>query len=199
MERHERIYLASRSPRRLELLRQIGIHPEVVSRDVDESVLPGESPEAYVQRLAIAKARSAYETLQSEETRAVLGADTSVVSGTAILGKPRDRDHGAAMLRDLAGRTHRVLTGVALVAGGGEEGVHYRLSDSRVSFRPISESEALAYWQTGEPADKAGGYGIQGVGALFVERLEGSYSGVMGLPLFETAELLREAGINLLT
>jgi len=189
-----KLYLASRSPRRLELLRQIGVHPEVVSCDVDEAVLSGETPEGYVRRLAIAKARCAYDALPREQRGPVLGADTAVVAGAALLGKPRDRDHGVAMLRDLAGRTHRVLTGVALVAGG----VQYRLSDSRVSFRPIDEAEALTYWHSGEPADKAGGYGIQGLGAVFVERLEGSYSGVMGLPLFETAELLAEAGIELL-
>ena len=195
MAKHKRVYLASRSPRRLELLRQIGVYPAVVTADVDEAVLSGETPEGYVRRLAIAKARTAYEALPEQSKGPVLGSDTAVVAGAAILGKPRDRVDALAMLRGLAGRTHRVLTGVALVDGG----VHYRLSDSRVSFRPIGEAEALAYWESGEPADKAGAYGIQGLGAVFVTGLEGSYSGVMGLPLFETAQLLAEAGVHLLT
>jgi len=190
----QRIYLASRSPRRLELLAQIGIFPEVLSCDVDETPLPGETPEAYVQRLAVAKARTAYAAPAAADRGPVLGADTAVVVDDAILGKPRDRAQALAMLRMLAGRSHRVLTGVALV----DSAVHYRLSESRVGFRPIGEAEALAYWESGEPADKAGGYGIQGLGAVFVSSLEGSYSGVMGLPLFETAELLREVGIDIL-
>ena len=188
------IYLASRSPRRLELLRQIGIEPEIMVADLDERLLPDESPEAYVCRLAVGKAQCAYNALPAERRGPVLGADTAVVVSDRVLGKPRDAEHGMEMLLSLSGRTHRVLTGVALV----NDGVHYRLSDSRVSFRPIDEAEALAYWHSGEPADKAGGYGIQGLGALFVERLEGSYSGVMGLPLFETAELLQESGIKIL-
>jgi len=190
----QRIYLASRSPRRLELLAQIGIFPEVLSSDVDETPLPDETPEAYVQRLAVAKARSAYEVPAAADRGPVLGADTAVVVDDVILGKPRDRAHALAMLRMLAGRSHRVLTGVALV----DSGVHYRLSESRVGFRSIGEMEAQAYWESGEPADKDGGYGIQGLGAMFVSSLEGSYSGVMGLPLFETAELLREVGIDIL-
>lgn len=195
MAERKRVYLASRSPRRLELLRQIGVYPEVVTANVDEAVLPGETPEEYVRRLAIAKARTAYEALPAQRKGPVLGSDTAVVAGAAILGKPRDRADALDMLNGLAGRTHRVLTGVALADGR----VHYRLSDSRVSFRPIAEAEALAYWESGEPADKAGAYGIQGLGAVFVTTLEGSYSGVMGLPLFETTQLLAEAGVHLLT
>jgi septum formation protein len=188
------IHLASRSPRRLQLLRQIGIRPRVMAADLDESLLPGESPEAYVRRLAVNKAQYAYNALPPERRGPVFGADTAVVAAGRVLGKPQDREHAVEMLLSLSGRTHRVLTGVALVDGA----VRYRLSDSRVSFRPIDEAEARAYWDTGEPADKAGGYGIQGLGAVFVEGLEGSYSGVMGLPLYETAELLSEAGIALL-
>jgi septum formation protein len=188
------IHLASRSPRRLQLLRQIGIRPRVMAADLDESLLPGESPEAYVRRLAVNKAQYAYNALPPERRGPVFGADTAVVAAGRVLGKPQDREHAVEMLLSLSGRTHRVLTGVALVDGA----VRYRLSDSRVSFRPIDEAEARAYWDTGEPADKAGGYGIQGLGAVFVEGLEGSYSGVMGLPLYETAELLSEAGITLL-
>jgi septum formation protein len=188
------IHLASRSPRRLQLLRQIGIRPQVMAADLDESLLPGESPEAYVRRLAVNKAQYAYNALPPKRRGPVFGADTAVVAAGRVLGKPQDREHAVEMLLSLSGRTHRVLTGVALVDGA----VRYRLSDSRVSFRPIDEAEARAYWDTGEPADKAGGYGIQGLGAVFVEGLEGSYSGVMGLPLYETAELLSEAGITLL-
>ncbi len=189
------IYLASRSPRRLELLRQIGIQPEVMVTDLDESLLPGESPEAYVRRLAVNKAQWAYNALSPQRRGPVLGADTAVVAAGRVLGKPRDADDAVAMLLSLSGRTHRVLTGVALVDGE----TRYRLSDSRVTFRPLDETEARAYWDTGEPADKAGGYGIQGLGALFIEGLEGSYSGVMGLPLYETAEMLAEIGVDLLT
>lgn len=190
-----RIYLASRSPRRLELLRQIGVDPDVVTVDVDETALPGESPEDYVRRLAVAKAQSGHAALSEACNGPVLGSDTAVVAGNTTMGKPLDREDALRMLRKLSGRTHRVLTGVALVMGT----VRYRLSDSRVSFRNISAAEALAYWETGEPADKAGAYAIQGLGAVFVAGLEGSYSGVMGLPLFETAALLREAGIELFT
>lgn len=189
---HEILYLASRSPRRLELLSQIGVHPEMIVTDVDESVLPGETPEDYVRRLAVAKAQAAHEGLARKAP--VIGSDTAVVIDDRILGKPLDRQHAVEMLTGLAGRTHRVLTGVALINAG----VHYRLSESRVCFRQISEEEAGVYWDTGEPADKAGGYGIQGLGAVFVASLEGSYSGVMGLPLFETSELLAKAGIQLL-
>jgi septum formation protein len=187
-------YLASRSPRRLQLLRQIGIEPRVVSADMDESLLPDETPEAYVRRLALAKARIAYDALIPTARGPVLAADTSVVVGERVLGKPRDRDDALTMVMRLSGRTHRVLTGVALMHAG----LSYCLSDSRVSFRPIAPREAELYWDSGEPADKAGGYAIQGLAAVFVSRLEGSYSGVMGLPLFETAELLREAGIDVL-
>lgn len=186
------IYLASRSPRRRELLLQIGVHHEVVHADVDESLHPGEAPAEYVIRLALEKARAAR---QGRPSLPVLGADTAVVIDNEILGKPRDRDDFLAMMRRLSGHSHKVLTGVALV-GEDEES---RLSVSKVSFRTLSEREAEAYWESGEPADKAGGYAIQGLGALFITRVEGSYSGVMGLPLFETAELLRAAHIELLS
>lgn len=188
------VYLASRSPRRQELLRQIGIDPRVCAADVDERVLPGETPEAYVRRLSVAKAQAVYELLSPNERGPVLGADTAVVVDDTILGKPAHGADAQAMLLRLAGRGHRVLTGVALVDGE----TRYRLSVSRVGFRPIDAAEARAYWASGEPADKAGGYAIQGLGALFVSGLDGSYSGVMGLPLYETAELLAEAGVQLL-
>jgi septum formation protein len=188
------IYLASISPRRRELLDQLGVHHQQVKVAVDESLRPEESAEQYVLRLAQAKAEAGREMIGNQLRRPVLGADTAVVVGHQILGKPADREEGIEMLLRLAGRCHRVLTGVALVDGGSEA----RLSESIVQFRPIQQQEAQAYWQSGEPADKAGGYAIQGLGALFVSRLEGSFSGVMGLPLFETAELLAQAGIKLL-
>ena len=183
------IYLASQSPRRRELLSQIGVRHDVVTVEVDETPRPGEAPAEYVLRLALAKARAG-QALRPD--RPVLGADTAVVVDDAILGKPTNRDDGIAMLGRLARREHRVLTAVALV-GEREE---TRLSVSHVRFRAITSTEAAAYWATGEPADKAGGYAVQGLGALFVESLAGSYSGVMGLPLFETGELLRRAGIS---
>ena len=188
------IYLASRSPRRRELLSQIGVHHEVVVADVDESLRPGEAPVEYVIRLALEKARTAHEALAGRPLLPVLGADTAVVVGDEILGKPRDRGDFLAMMERLSGRSHKVLTGVALVG----EKTESRLSVSKVTFRSVSAQEAMAYWESGEPADKAGGYAIQGLGALFITRVEGSYSGVMGLPLFETAELLRSAHIELL-
>ena len=187
------IYLASRSPRRRELLGQIGVSCELLEVMVDESPRPGESAAAYVARLALAKARAGRAASRGLARLPVLAADTAVTIGQEILGKPRNRHQALAMMRRLSGRDHRVLTGVALLAAGPET----RLSTSTVSFRRVSDDEAIAYWQTGEPADKAGGYAIQGLAAAFISRLEGSYSGVMGLPLFETAELLGQAGIKL--
>ncbi len=186
------IYLASASPRRRELLGQIGVRYELLKVDVPELRDPAESPEEYVLRVALAKARAGSALLTADDSHPVLGADTAVVLGHEVLGKPRDRDDALAMLRRLAGREHLVLSGVALVGGDQEQS---RLSVSHVRFRPIGDDEALAYWHTGEPADKAGSYAIQGLAAMFIERLEGSYSGVMGLPLYETAQLLAQFGI----
>jgi septum formation protein len=186
------VYLASASPRRRELLAQIGIDCQVVSAIVDETRHGDETPELYVLRLALHKARAGRGGIPAADPRPVLGADTAVVVDGELLGKPRDRAEGIAMLRRLSGVTHHVYTGVALV--GDQEAT--RLSVSAVTFRRLSLDECTMYWRTGEPADKAGAYAIQGRGAIFVSRLEGSYSGVMGLPLFETAELLREAGIE---
>lgn len=187
-------YLASASPRRRQLLEQLGLRFEVVVADVDESLRPGESAEDYVSRVAEAKARAVVQHLKSP-TLPVLAADTAVVLDGIILGKPKDRSDGIAMLGRLAGRCHQVLSAVALWHA---DRVRMTVSRSRVAFRAISQEEAAAYWASGEPADKAGGYGIQGLGGVFVESLEGSYSGVMGLPLFETAALLEEAGIHVL-
>ncbi len=187
------IYLASRSPRRGELLSQIGVTHETVTVDVDESILDYEAPADYVVRLAIEKAMAGHAAMQYCP-QPVLAADTAVVIDGEILGKPTGRANAMAMLAQLSGRRHKVLTGVAL---SGEQ-MESRLSVSEVTFRQISKAEADAYWLSGEPADKAGGYGIQGLGAMFVSHLEGSFSGVMGLPLFATTELLRNAGIELL-
>jgi len=186
------VYLASLSPRRQELLQQIGVHYEVLPVDVDETPAAGENAEDYAQRLALAKAGAGWSSLAEKKRLPVLGADTVVVANGTIMGKPRDRQQAIAMLQALSGSTHEVLTAVALVA----EYSLVCLNISRVTFRTLSLSECEAYWETGEPADKAGAYAIQGLGAVFIARLEGSYSGVMGLPLFETAELLQESGIR---
>lgn len=187
-----RLYLASASPRRRQLLEQLGLSFEVRAADVDETARPGELPADYVSRLARAKAESVACKL-GQPAAWVLAADTAVVLGAAILSKPRDREDALAMLARLSGREHMVLSAIALWHVGKLETA---LSTSEVTFRTVAAAEAAAYWETGEPADKAGGYGIQGLGAVFVERLRGSYSGVMGLPLFETAELLRRAGMS---
>jgi septum formation protein len=182
------LYLASRSPRRQELLRQVGLRFEAVAADVDERSTPGQSPAEYAVAMALAKARAVH----AADPRPVLGADTDVVIDGQILGKPGDRAQALAMLRQLGGRTHEVYSGVAVVHAG-RAGT--ALSVTRVSFGPISDAQAQAYWDTGEPADKAGAYAIQGYGAQFVKHLEGSYSGVMGLPLYETLQLLEGFGV----
>lgn len=188
------ICLASQSPRRRELLRQIGVTHSVLAVDVSEQRLAGENAREFVTRVALDKARAGWRALPEGQRQPVLGADTAVVVDDRVLGKPRDRDDALAMLRLLSGRSHEVLTAVAMVA----EREAVRVSASSVTFRSLSENECRAYWETGEAADKAGGYAIQGLAAVFVARLEGSYSGVMGLPLFETAQLLGEFGITVL-
>lgn len=184
------LLLASASPRRHELLQQIGVRFAPVAHEVDETPRSGEVATDYVQRMAREKARCAAS--RTVPGRVVLGADTAVVLDGQILGKPRDRADAVKTLLALAGRSHQVCSAVALCDGGRTE---TRLSLTEVMFRPLSRGEAEAYWETGEPADKAGSYGIQGVGALFVTRIEGSYSAVVGLPLHETAQLLDEFGI----
>lgn len=184
------LVLASASPRRKELLQQIGLPFTVQSVDIDETPLPSEDPAHYVERLARAKAKKGSELCQNPEAL-ILGADTTVVHVGNILGKPASQAEGLAMLRSLSGSTHKVMTAVALA---GQYGCYARLAITEVRFRPIAEEELLAYWNTGEPADKAGGYGIQGRAAVFATALYGSYSAVVGLPLQETAELLSEAG-----
>lgn len=183
------VCLASASPRRRELLEQIGVPYTVSAADIDEAVQPGEPPADYVLRVACAKARA---VRLRGTALPVLAADTTVVVDGLICAKPRDRADGIAMLGMLSGRTHQVLTAVALAT---PEGLASALSESTVQLRAMSEQECSAYWDTGEPRDKAGGYAIQGRGAVFVESLHGSFSGVVGLPLYETARLLRAAGV----
>lgn len=190
------IYLASASPRRRELLEQIGVHYQLLPVSVPEQLSAGEAPEVFVQRLAMAKASAGRKTLDDDDPSPVLGADTIVVHEGRVLGKPRDKVDGLAMLEQLSATTHQVYTAIALMGADGQ--VASRLSVNNVSFRATSHKERDAYWDTGEPGDKAGGYGIQGKAAVFIERLEGSYSGVMGLPLFETAELLALFDIKVL-
>jgi len=182
--------LASASPRRRELLASIGVPLTACPVDIDETPLPGESAEAYVTRLAREKALAGTR-LSSLPT---LGSDTAVVLDGAILGKPEGPAHAAAMLRSLAGREHRVLTAVAVT---GPAGLLDACVATTVAMREISDDEIAAYWASGEPADKAGGYAIQGRAAVFVEHIAGSHSAVVGLPLFETAALLRRQGVAL--
>jgi septum formation protein len=182
------IYLASRSPRRQELLRQVGVRFEVVDAGGDERREPGQGPADYAIAMALAKARAA----RAPRALPVLGADTDVVIDDEILGKPRDRDDALAMLARLADRTHEVYSGVAVVHGTRAETA---LSVTRVSFGAITPAQAAAYWDSGEPAGKAGAYAIQGLGARFVREIHGSYSGVVGLPLHETLALLARVGV----
>lgn len=189
------IYLASQSPRRRALLEQIGVRYRQLPVAIPEVPGPDEAPEMYVLRLALEKARAGLSSLGPAARAPVLGADTAVVVDGKVLGKPRDREDALAMLALLSARWHQVFSAVAVVAPDGE--ARSRLNVSNVLFREIGRAEAEAYWQTGEPADKAGSYAIQGHAAVFVERLEGSCSGVTGLPLFETAELLEQLGVLL--
>lgn len=188
------LHLASASPRRSELLRQLGLDFDVTPADIDESIRPGEAPDAYVERLALEKGRAAWAALDAHDTP-VLAADTAVVLAPKILGKPVDAADAADMLAQLAGRSHDVLTSVAVLDAEREAVIVNR---TEVCFRSIHPDEIAAYWRSGEPSGKAGGYAIQGLGAMFIEEIHGSYSGVMGLPLFETARLLTGFGYRLL-
>lgn len=185
------LVLASASPRRSLLLAQIGVPHRIVPADIDERRNAGEPIEQCVRRLAEQKAQQVYARLH-EPAVSVLGADTAVVVDGEMLGKPRDREDALAMLARLSARQHMVVSAVALVHHGS---VSSRLSHSAVRFRALSPRECAAYWDSGEPRDKAGAYAIQGLGAVFVQALQGSYSGVMGLPLFETAALLTAAAV----
>lgn len=190
------ICLASASPRRGELLRQIGVSHLVQPADLDESERPSESPADYVERLARAKAEWVWQARRQsgELTLPVLGADTTVTIDGLVLGKPSDEAGLLATFARLSGREHEVLSAVALSSAAGTQS---RVSRTRVKFRQVAPEEVRRYWVTGEPRDKAGGYAIQGFGAVFIEHIAGSYSGVMGLPLAETAELLVAAGVRL--
>ncbi len=204
-----RVYLASRSPRRRELLKQIGIEFELLmlregadrGRDVDESPLPDEAPDAYAVRIAEAKAAVGMRYLMQRRLPRMypvfplVAADTAVTLGDEILGKPESAHHAADMLRRLSGRTHQVFTAVSVAF---EDRVETALSASAVTFRDLDEAEIAAYVASTEPMDKAGAYAIQGLAAVFIESLHGSYSGVMGLPLFETSRLLKHFGCGIL-
>jgi septum formation protein len=202
----KRIYLASKSPRRRELLRQIGVDFELLmlrdqaargGPDVNEAVLPGEKAGDYVVRVTRAKADYAAQAMMMRRLppRPVLTADTTVVIDERILGKPADKTEAMEMLRLLSGRTHQVITSVALRH---DDDIWQKTQTSEVSFAPLTEQMMLAYCNSGEPFDKAGGYGIQGLASVFIARITGSYTGIMGLPLHETAQLLKEAGISVL-
>lgn len=200
-----RIYLASRSPRRRELLRQIGVAFDLLvfrggergeDADVDETPFDGESVERYVERLALTKADAGYRRLRWRHliSRPVLAADTTLEVEGEIIGKPTSVEDARNILRRLSGRSHRVLTAIAMCDG---EHTRSLLSVSEVRFRELSDAEIRHYVASGEPMDKAGAYGIQGRAAIFVEEIRGSYSGIMGLPLFETAQLLDTFGYSL--
>jgi septum formation protein len=194
-----KIYLASKSPRRRELLRQIGVDFELLLNDteVDESVLPGEAPREYVARVTLEKAQRARQTMMRRQlpVRPVLAADTTVVVDAAILGKPADTAEAVQMIRSLSGRTHQVLTSIAVAFN---DQLWQTTQSSDVVFAPLSERTIAAYCATPEPYDKAGGYGIQGPAAVFISDIAGSYSGIAGLPLFETVQLLQKAGVHIL-
>ena len=185
------LILASSSPRRWELLKQVGMAHEVIIADIDESVREGEDAREYVCRMAREKALEVHR--RDGVTAAVLGADTAVIVNRRILGKPVDREDAIHMLEGLSGRTHEVWSAVALVLPGG--GLSERLNITRVTFSNLDRAWIEAYCDSGDPMDKAGAYGVQGIAAQKISHMEGSYSGVMGLPLHETAEILQEAGI----
>jgi septum formation protein len=186
------IILASASPRRRELLEQIGIRYQVHAVDINETPLINEQPLSYVHRLAAEKSAACLASLTT--SLPVLAADTTVVLGDTIMGKPKNQDDALTMLHQLSGKTHQVYTAISLRTDNTH---HSAMSITDVTFKTLSEAEIIAYWHSGEPIDKAGSYAIQGKGAVFVESIRGSFSGVVGLPLFETAQLLMQQGITL--
>jgi len=190
------LVLASASPRRAELLRQLGLDFVQQDSDVDESVRPGEAPFDYVQRLACAKAQQAASLIAANHRPAViLGADTCISIDNQILGKPDNLEQAIDYLTRLAGREHTVYSAVNVLWQNDSQS---RVNCSKVSMKAMTQEEIKAYCDSGEPMGKAGGYAIQGLGAMFIERIEGSYSAIMGLPLYETAELLQHAGITII-
>ena len=186
------LILASASPRRKELLDQINVRYQVYPVDLDESPLPNEKPLAYVQRLAAEKSAACVAALKTKLP--VLAADTSVILGDMIMGKPQTQADAVAMLSQLSGKTHQVYSAISLRGREHSQAV----SITEVTFRRLTEREIISYWDTGEPIDKAGSYAVQGIGGIFVKSIVGSFSGVVGLPLFETAELLSKQGIEFL-
>ncbi|WP_027468330.1 Maf family protein [Deefgea rivuli] len=191
------LYLASGSPRRKELLAQTGVIFERIAAPIDETPQPKENPRDYVIRMAVEKAESGWRHLEEMglALKPVLASDTSVIFADEILGKPLDAADAINMLRKLSGQTHEVLTSLALKT---EAGVDTRLSISRVTFADLTDAQIANYVASGEPMDKAGAYGIQGLGGLFVSHLDGSFTGVMGLPLHDTAALLAQHGLGAL-
>ncbi len=183
------IYLASRSPRRRELLSQMAVDFAVLAADVDESVQPGESPQDYVQRIAVEKARAGVSGLAANDKKPVLAADTAVIVDQTIFGKPVNDDDARRMLKMPSGHSHQVMTAVALAS---ENDLKTALSVSEVRFAAMTEAEIEWYIQTGEGRDKAGSYAVQGLGAIFIDQIQGSYSGIMGLPVRETGQLLMQ-------
>jgi len=188
------LYLASNSPRRRELLNQLDITFEVIPVSIDETTHANEQPQDYVCRMALEKARVGSDLIQLSHDIPIIGSDTSVVLEGAVYGKPRDKQHAFEMLRSLSGQTHEVMSAVALVCRDQER---VALNTSLVTLKDLTDEEIESYWKTGEPADKAGGYGIQGKAARFISHLSGSFSAVMGLPLYETAELLEEFSVRI--
>lgn len=188
----EKICLASQSPRRQELLQQIGVSFNVIPANIDEQRLSDEKPLDYVQRITLAKASAVWNLPDYPRDCPVLASDTAVVVDEKVLGKPSDKSEGKAMLHEMSGRSHKVITGVALVF---QERKSYQVCVSDVTFRTLSEADIEHYWLTGEGSDKAGCYAIQGYAASFIEKMQGSFSAVMGLPLFETCALLDQWGI----
>ena len=188
-----RVILASASPRRKELLNQIGVDCQTQPVDIDESVLANESASLYVERLAREKAQAGFDRFGDKDS-VVIGSDTSVVVDGDILGKPLDQADAIRTLLRLSNRTHQVMTGIAIATS---DGVKSQVVTTDVTFKALSEEECERYWATGEPVDKAGSYGIQGKAAVFVTGISGSYSSVVGLPLCETADLLESVGVHL--
>jgi len=188
------IYLASQSPRRSELLQQMQVPFQTLSVDVDETPFENELPEDLVARLALSKALTGWNSIaeRREHLAPVLGSDTIVVCRDQILGKPRNQNEFIQMFHSLSGNTHKVITAVAVVQ---DKKKRIIIQTSSVTFCELSEQEMVNYWNTGEPQDKAGGYGIQGIAAMFITHMEGSYSGVMGLPIYETTKLLKQFGV----
>jgi len=187
-----KIILASNSPRRAELLTQLGVNHQVCAVDIDETPFKNESPLDYVQRVAAEKSAVCLQLKKSPLP--ILAADTVVVLNNKIMGKPENQHHAAQMLRDLSTQTHQVYSAISF---RGKQ--HWQcVNITEVTFRPIQNFEMVAYWKTGEPQDKAGGYAIQGMGSIFIQSIKGSFSAVMGLPLFETAEILTKQGIKII-